>query len=47
MVIEWPSRLNLELPKAWHIKLEYFSNGGRLLQVRPPEKEDKNSSTSK
>ncbi len=35
MVIEWPSRLTLNLKEAWNIKLDYYS-GGRLIQVQSP-----------
>ncbi len=47
MVIEWPSRLSINLDEAWSLKLDYFQNGGRVIQLQFPEEESKNSLTSK
>ncbi len=33
MIIEWPSRLNLQMPDACLIKLDYLPEGGRQIQV--------------
>jgi len=46
MMIEWPSRLGINLEEAWNIKLHYWSQTKRLVQLREPFADDKNSSTS-
>ena len=33
MVIEWPSRLSLQIEEACHISLEYLSTGGRTIAL--------------
>ncbi len=45
MVVEWPERLNLSLPDAWQVKLSY-QHEGRSAQLIPPEKDERNNSTS-
>tara|TARA_B100000131_G_C17964503_1_gene551795 strand:+ start:452 stop:928 length:477 start_codon:yes stop_codon:yes gene_type:complete len=37
MVIEWPSRLSINLHEALYIKLKYLDSGGRLIQVNSKE----------
>ena len=37
MVIEWPSRLTIDLNEAWYIKLQYSSKHGRIIQIQSPE----------
>ena len=34
--IEWPERLNLNLPEAWQVTLLYESNGGRIAYLKKP-----------
>ncbi len=47
IIIEWPSRLNLEMADACRMKLDYFAEGGRSIQIIPFSTDDKKSSTSK
>ncbi len=37
MVIEWPSRLTINLNEAWYLKLKYSSSKGRIIQLKSPE----------
>ena len=46
IVVEWPERLNLPLPEAWKISIEYCNSDKRLAQVTPPSLLDKKSKTS-
>ncbi len=42
MVVEWPERLNLCLPEAWKVKLEYTKNEERIIQLFQPKSESRN-----
>ena len=37
LVVEWPERLSLSLPDAWHLKLNYASGGGRTVSLQSPK----------
>lgn len=41
MIIEWPERLNINLPEAWLAKLKYTNDDKRIIQLFPPESERK------
>ena len=41
LAVEWPERLNLELPEAWQLQLFHTNDEGRSAQLTPP----KNAST--
>ncbi len=36
MVIEWPERLDISLPEAWKLRLQYQIKGGRIAHLFPP-----------
>ena len=46
IAIEWPERLNLALPEAWKITMEYRNCEERLVHVSPPELPDMQATTS-
>ncbi len=37
LAIEWPERLELEIPDAWIIELDYEPNGGRIAYIKRPQ----------
>ena len=43
MVVEWPERLSLDLPVAWKLKLQHYSNDQRIAHLMAPRLEDKNN----
>ncbi len=36
MAIEWPERLGIQIPEAWHLNISHLPNGGRLAQLNHP-----------
>ena len=36
MAVEWPERLNLSLPEAWRLNINYAPGGGRSAQLHHP-----------
>ena len=46
MVVEWPERLNLDLPEAWLAKLKYTEDNQRIIQLFPPKPETMKLRTS-
>ena len=37
LVVEWPERLSLALPDAWHLDLKYAPGGGRTISLQSPQ----------
>ena len=46
MVIEWPERLNLNMPEAWRLKLSHHNDESRLAQLFSPRCPESNAATS-
>ena len=46
IVVEWPERLNISIPEAWKITIEYRSNEKRLAHFFPPKVSDKKANAS-
>ncbi len=36
LTVEWPERMNLNIPEAWQLKLSYEKHRGRKAQLIPP-----------
>jgi len=46
IIVEWPERLNLDLPDAWLGKLDFINDSERKLQLFSPKSETRKSFTS-